>query len=366
MKVLFASPYKLGPKYILGGIGVWARHVLDYSEQDDSISIIPVSLDRRVSATTLSERLYSGIKEYLKIIKEVYNKLKVSKPDVLHLCTSASLSLAKDLIILWLAKKQGVKTVIHYHFGRIPDIASKKKWEWKLLKLASKIADVSIVMDRKSYDVLKPLFGNKIENIPNPLSSLVLRYIDELRLTERDSSKIVFVGHVIPTKGIYELVEACKQIGGVQLQLVGAITESVKAEITKKAGANWDTWLMMTGEVGSKDVIKEMLSAGVFVLPSYTEGFPNVILESMACGCPIVATNVGAIPEMLNYGSDEECGICIPTREVEALRDALIMMLNDPSYSSQLSQRAIKRVNELYSMPIVWKQLKSAWLKTIQ
>ena len=159
------------------------------------------------------------------------------------------------------------------------------------------------------------------------------------------------------------MVEACKEIGTVSLSLVGAIADNVRKEIVKIAGTSSDSWLTMNGEVGMKGVVREMLSASVFALPSYTEGFPNVILESMACGCPIVASDVGAIPEMLNAGANEKCGICVPPKNVVALKNALALMLNHPDYAKECSQRAKLRVNDLFSMPIVWEQLKSAWYK---
>ena len=363
MTILFCTPYKFGPDFILGGIGIWARHMLVYSQNDNSISVIPVSLDRQTANTSLLGRAYSGIKEYSKIVKKISERISYDKPDVLHLCTSASISLVKDFIILQLARKHHVKTVVHYHFGRIPEIAKKNNWEWKLLKIVSKKADMSITMDRKSYEVLFPIYGEKITNIPNPLSSSITELIEELSPVERKKNKIVFVGHVIPSKGVYELVEACKEIGTVSLSLVGAISDNVRKEIVKIAGSGSDSWLTMNGEVGMRDVVREMLSASVFALPSYTEGFPNVILESMACGCSIVASDVGAIPEMLNAGSNEECGICVPPKNVVALKDALTLMLNHPDYANECSQRAKFRVNDFFSMPIVWEQLKSAWYK---
>lgn len=79
-----------------------------------------------------------------------------------------------------------------------------------------------------------------------------------------------------------------------------------------------------------------MLKCTVFVLPTYTEGFPNVVLESMACGCPIVATSVGAIPEMLDGGA----GIVIEPRNVEQLRDAVAWVLENPERAAEMGAQA--------------------------
>ena len=109
------------------------------------------------------------------------------------------------------------------------------------------------------------------------------------------------------------------------------------------------------------EVIKEMLAAGVFCLPSYTEGFPNVILESMACGCSIIATPVGAIPEMLQFDSNEMCGLKVSVGDVDSIVKQISELLfnNDLRYNCR--RNAVKRVNELYAIPVVWNQLQKIW-----
>ena len=60
-----------------------------------------------------------------------------------------------------------------------------------------------------------------------------------------------------------------------------------------------------------RGVIRHIAKADLLVLPSYTEGAPMVVLEAMACGRAILATSVGAVPEMFDIGGPEECGVCI-------------------------------------------------------
>ena len=107
------------------------------------------------------------------------------------------------------------------------------------------------------------------------------------------------------------------------------------------------------------------MTCSVFVLPSHTEGFPNVILESMACGCPIVATPVGAIPEMLDADSEKPCGVIVPVNDSVQLRTAIERILDDPAYASLISDNARQKVNEEYSMPKVWNQLVGIWREVV-
>ena len=89
------------------------------------------------------------------------------------------------------------------------------------------------------------------------------------------------------------------------------------------------------------------------MLPSHTEGFPNVVLEAMAVGRPIIATDVGAIAEMLAVGTSEACGCCIPSRDVPALQSAIGRILADPETWEEAGRRARDRARRMYSCDVV-------------
>jgi len=80
----------------------------------------------------------------------------------------------------------------------------------------------------------------------------------------------------------------------------------------------------LRGNVAPERVADWMRVADVLVLPSYSEGYPNVLVEALACGCPIVATHVGGIAEIVAF----DTGILIPPRDSEALAKAVISALS--------------------------------------
>lgn len=172
----------------------------------------------------------------------------------------------------------------------------------------------------------------------------------------------MYAGHVLPSKGLKELVGACREINQIKLEILGKVSdESFREQLFEIGGDNSKGWLDIPGNKPFEEVIKEMKSCGIFVLPSYSEGFPNVILESMACGCPIVATSVGAMPEMLDIEGENPCGICVPAKNVEELRNAITDLLDNPVKADAFGANARKRVNEQYAMPKVWEQLVLLW-----
>ena len=370
IRVLLCTPYLQKTNVVTGGINIWGNHIIKYYDSVDSnVSITPISFDRvfDVQETTgLLSRIYHGLKDYKSSINVAIKHIISGDVDLLHLFTSAQISLFKDWYILWKAKRYGVKTTIHFHFGRIPEIVAKKNWEGRMIIRICNIADGIIVMDKKSLECLCSLGYKNVFYLPNPLSMDIINQIECASQTiTRIRNRILYVGHVIPTKGVYELVEACSKLNDIELHLIGTVEDKVRADLLDLASNDGvASWLKICGSIPHTEAIKEMMSSKIFILPSYTEGFPNVILESMAASCVVIATDVGAIPEMLDFDTDYACGVKLEVKSVESIKNNLSLILNDDELMKKLSKQAKKKVLDTYSMPIVWKQLEEIWINT--
>lgn len=356
VRILLASPYQGR-----GGITKWTEHILNYYQDNhrDDIELELLPMDR-FPFTSVFTRLLYGIWEYSRIILKEWSVLRHKHYDVLHLCTSASISLMKDLIMLKIAKWHQVRTILHFHFGRIPSMENNRRWEWWLLCRVMRYVDIAIPMDNESFETLIAAGFYKVICIPNPLSPKVPKFVkSNLDQIQRDERMILFVGDCIRSKGIYELVKACREIPEIQLVLAGFIEESTRQELIQISEGG--EWLKFLGQIPYEEVLNLMLKCGVFVLPSYTEGFPNVILESMACGCAIIGSAVGAIPEMLKEENGKHFGITIPPRDVKTLNMAIWQYLTDPELKEECRNNARIRVNNNYSMDSIWEKLLYVW-----
>jgi glycosyltransferase involved in cell wall biosynthesis len=143
---------------------------------------------------------------------------------------------------------------------------------------------------------------------------------------------------------------------------------AIKPYIAEDLKSRWNSTSSTLHILGNRpfcEIIADMCRCGVFILPTYSEGFPNVILESMACGCAIVTTPVGAIPEMLEEKDGKHYGIMVEPRNVNQLRNAIDKMLSDAKFRTECEANVKQRVNERYNIESVWRKMVEMWRSTI-
>jgi glycosyltransferase involved in cell wall biosynthesis len=136
-----------------------------------------------------------------------------------------------------------------------------------------------------------------------------------------DAEIILFIGSLIPSKGLVELKDAVRALAAhrPRLQLVCGGEGPFRAALAA-AG------VVLPGKLSSAQVRTWMVASNLFCLPSHSEGCPNVVIEALACGRAVVASDVGGIPELVNSRN----GILIPPRNAPALAEALNRALDTP------------------------------------
>jgi teichuronic acid biosynthesis glycosyltransferase TuaC len=133
---------------------------------------------------------------------------------------------------------------------------------------------------------------------------------------------IVFVGRIHRGKGVGELLEAVGKLSrkrpNLRLVYVGDGPELMSLQ-RKARTSSFFQRVDFAGACSSAEVARWLAAANLLALPSHAEGCPNAVIEALSCGRPVVATRVGAVPELV----DRSCGILVPSGNVEALTDAL-------------------------------------------
>ena len=92
----------------------------------------------------------------------------------------------------------------------------------------------------------------------------------------------------------------------------------------------------MAGRATSAEVAQWMAASNAFCLPSYSEGCPNVVVEALACGRPVIACDVGGIPELV----DDTCGVLLPPQDPDRLAGAIRATLDRPWDEALIARKA--------------------------
>ncbi len=114
----------------------------------------------------------------------------------------------------------------------------------------------------------------------------------------------------------------------------------------------------MLGSISGEGKNQVLQRADCLVLPSHGEGLPIAILEGMAYGLPVIATRVGAIPEVITDGKE---GFLIAPHDVETLADRLLHIEGDPTLRKEMGQAARKRIERDYTLERMADRLSNVY-----
>lgn len=161
---------------------------------------------------------------------------------------------------------------------------------------------------------------------------------------------LLFVGYLKRAKGLYELIEAFNRLHreapGAVLRICGQGAEhSGLEEAIARHGVT--DLVQLVGPVHPDRMHEWMQASDVFVLPSYTEGMPNVVMEAMACGLPVVSTTVGGLPDAVG---DSEGAILVEPRTVDPLTEALCKVCADQEVRKRMSLAARKTAEQKFGL----------------
>lgn len=166
---------------------------------------------------------------------------------------------------------------------------------------------------------------------------------------------LLAVGQLKEKKGLRYLIDACHdlQSRGIEFECRivgdGPLRGALEARINRFGPSH----VHLDGSLSHPDVVKIYRSASIFVLPCVVaedgdrDGIPNVILEAMASGLPVVSTEVSGIPEVVRHG---ETGLLVPPADARALADAIASLLASPERARRLGRAGRKLVDSRFEI----------------
>lgn len=244
-------------------------------------------------------------------------------------CLLASWAYPDAVAVSWLARRLGIPYLVKVHGSdlnvqathalRRPQIRAALRGAGAVIAvsraLAGKTAELGVERSR-----VHVIYNGVDQTLFAPGSRSEAR----VRLgLSADAPLLLYVGNLKPAKGCLDLLEAFPAVLAAcpRARLVYVGAGPARAALLDRAAAlGCSRRMQLVGAVTHAELAHWFRAADLLCLPSHNEGVPNVVLEAMACGTPVVASQVGGIPEVV----PEYAGVLVPPHAIEALSVALI------------------------------------------
>ncbi|NOU19612.1 MAG: glycosyltransferase family 4 protein [Bacteroidales bacterium] len=188
---------------------------------------------------------------------------------------------------------------------------------------------------------------------------------------KNDNIEIVSVARLVEKKGLIHLLKATRLLtsNGTKIRCTiignGPLQKQLKRFITKN---NLTHCVRLKGLISQKEVKQRIADSDIFVLPCIMakngdrDGLPNVLLEAMAMGIPVISTNISAIPELIE---NEKTGLLIPEKDETALADAILRLNNDNQLYNRIAENGKRKVKDNFDIEISTNKLVAIFEKHI-
>jgi len=318
----------------------------DISEESDfvseGISVHAVSIDKR----------FGNITGYIRTRRKICRKIQDIAPDIVHSHGLSYYTLA--------GMDSGCKNLVVSTHG-LPDVIWRRK--------TGLVGNIRSIMQYRAYlkclrgcrhvianspyaiDNISGTNGFKIHRVDNPVSDI---FFNDSERPEEEKS-ILFAGNMCSAKGIMTMLDAIDKLRarekGAMLRLAGPVTEKSfykkAAKRIKEKGLGPSVSFL--GHLSDEELKKEYDRASVFIFPSYQDVAPVALLQAMAAGKAIVASDVGGIKYMIEDGVN---GFLIKPGDYEGLARKIFLLIKDGDLRKSFGMKARQKALENNSISI--------------
>lgn len=290
---------------------------------------------------SIPKRLLFTARAYIRILI----RLMGDRYDILHVHMAEKGSVYRKAIVMCMAKLFRCRILLHMHGAEFEDWyrhsgALNRRFVQRILNTADRV----VILGRYWEGFLSSLLRapEKLSVVYNAVP------VPEKRQYNRQAKNFLFLGVAGKRKGIPDLLSALKCADreldrDVRLIICGPDETGVEEEIRQIGLSHRAEY---RGRIPAEERDALFSDIAVNVLPSYHEGLPMTILETMAYGIPNIATAVAAVPEAVDAGN----GILITPGDVRALTDALILLSSDEELRLKKSVRAYETARQKFSL----------------
>lgn len=329
-----------------GGMVSVVKNYLGYRDWNDyRITYVPTHTETNKYALA-----FYFVVRYVQItFMALSNKYRIA-----HLHTSERGSFWRKAILAMTLKMMGLKIVMHHHGAEFEKFYSTCTiWQKKVIKKVLESADLNLVLGEHFIDMIK-------EKAPEARTAVLYNaihtyagnnYHDEARY-------ILHLGKLGKRKGTYDLLDVIKHLDTYISEDIcfllcgdGDIRE-IEQKICEYGVSHRIKYLGWVGKAQKEHLLAQTM---LHVLPSYNEGLPMSILETMAYGIPNISTRIAAIPEIIKDGIN---GFLITPGDIGALTQKICMLIENYDLRKHFSQTSYDFISDKFTLQYHVERLK--------
>jgi glycosyltransferase involved in cell wall biosynthesis len=340
-RALFVGAFPPAGTAVLGGMVTSCRILLSSSFSSRVNLDLLDSTQISNPPPALPVRCVRAARRFVRFV----NRFERGRPEVVLLFVAVGASIVEKGAMSWYARLRGVPVIMFPRGGSVIDdcrrSAFTRAWVRVFFRGARKIVCQSESWRRFAVDVLG--FGSlQVAVIRNWTATRDLLDIGAKRAVRQEGAvRLLFLGWLERDKGIFELLNACRQLSTTllfSLDIAGEGNASAEARAVVDRHKLTDM-VHFRGWLRDEALHQALRDADVLVLPSWAEGLPNAMIEAMAAGLAVVVTSVGAIPELI---TDRRSGMLVEPRSADSLAGALNEVINNRELCSKLAREGYR------------------------
>lgn len=348
-RILFITP--LPPP--VHGSAMVSQYIKDCKELQDEFQCDFVNLSTSRNIDEIGKR---SIMKYVRFIGTYFItiwKLLTHRYALCYLAiTCHGMGFLKDAPFVLLCKLFCRKVVIHQHNKGMSKCVDKQPYKW-LLPLVYRKTKVILLSWHLYPDIEKVVRKEQILICPNGIPEL----FDNEPHFERNNQvpHLLFLSNLIPSKGVYVLLDACKILKDKGYKFVcnfvGGESKEITRDVFEKATAERDLEDFVTyhGPQYADDKKKFFANADIFIQPTYEDCFPLTLLEAMQYKLPIISTDEGAVPDIVNDG---ENGYVCKRQDISSTATAIEALLKEKEKRTQMGECGYKIFKEYFTLDV--------------
>jgi glycosyltransferase involved in cell wall biosynthesis len=355
----------------MGGVGFYYQTLLSSS--------LPTYVDLRFVQTSSTNRelsksgsftmtnLVYAFEDWWRFTHAAY----VHRPQITHIGTSYGFSFLKNTYCILIARLFRSRVILHPHCSlTILYLERPKWWQW-FFKQVIKLTDGIVALSQEWLQLHEILPSCPVFHLPNAISlndyrPLANRHFE--KVDDQASCKVLYIGYLGNAKGSFDLLDA---VDILRRQKVCFTVDMVGSELTvgeigllreKVKHLQLEAIVRICPPAYGADKLKYLEDCDIFVYPSHREGMPMAVLEAMASGLPIVASNVGGLPDLIQDGKN---GFLVESNNPEQLASAIHKLIGGREMRKSMGMASYEIVCKQYDIDQHVTQLFSIYNQVV-